>query len=272
MLFKRLAQNAFALVLCLFAARVLAQGPAEPFIGQPGKDVVWLPLPDKQVEKLLDMAKLGPADFLVDLGSGDGRLVIAAAKRGVPALGVEFNDELVTYSRNEAAKAGVSDRAQFVQGDLFEADLSRATVITLFLLESMNVKLRPSLLALKPGTRILANTFGIGDWAPDVIESYPPDCEAWCAHFLWIVPARVAGIWRAPEGELVLAQRYQKLGGTLGKGGLAMPISNATLEGDAIRFTSGGAQYRGRVRGDVIEGTIETGAGLRPWIARRAGD
>src|SRR4051812_19413701 len=124
----------------------------EPTPGQPGKDVVWVPMPDTQVERLLDLAKVTAADFVMDLGSGDGRTVIAAAKRGARAVGVEFNPDLVTLSRHRAREAGVADKATFVEGDLFKADLSRATVITLFLLDDINIKLRPTLLLLKPGT------------------------------------------------------------------------------------------------------------------------
>ena len=260
-----------ACLLAFFAACAFAQvQPIKPpQFGQAGKDVVWLPLPDKQVEKLLDMANVTPADFVMDLGSGDGRLVIAAARRGAHAVGVEFNPDLVSYSRSAAAKAGVADKAEFVQGDLFAADLSRASVITLFLLESMNIKLRPALLGLKPGARVVANTFGLGDWQPDAIEHYPQDCDAWCAHYLWIVPARIEGLWHAPEGDLSLSQQYQKLSGSLGRGALSLPLAGS-VTGAAIRFKAGGAEYNGSVRGSTIEGTVVTGSALRPWKAQRS--
>jgi hypothetical protein len=264
----------FALLFFLLVPCALAQTPPaaeyEPQLWQAGKDVVWVPMADDLVARMLDLAKVTAEDFVMDLGSGDGRTVIAAAKRGAHSLGVEFNPDLVAYSRRAAERAGVADRAEFVQGDLFQADLSRATVITLFLLEDINLKLRPHLLALKPGTRVLSNTFRMGDWQPDAQATYPgQSCSNWCALFLWIVPARVQGAWRTPQGELQLEQRYQMVAGKLGTGVLAAAISEGKLVGDQIRFVAGGAEYRGRVRGDAIEGMVDTGSGLRPWRAER---
>jgi SAM-dependent methyltransferase len=259
------------LVFSVFAACAAAQTPPEyePEIWQPGKDVVWVPMASEQVEKMLDMAKVTPADFVMDLGSGDGRTVIAAAKRGARAMGVEFNPDLVAFSKRQAQRAGVGDKAVFVTADLFQTDLSRATVITLFLLDDLNLKLRPALLALKPGTRVLSNTFRMGDWEPDVSFSYSAGCSNWCSLYLWVVPARVEGAWRTPQGELALKQHYQRVTGTLGTGVLALPISGGKLAGDEIRFTAGGAEYRGRVGGDVVEGTVATEGGIRPWKATR---
>ena len=262
-----------ALVLLALAACAASQAPApkqyEPEVGQEGKDVVWVPMPDNQLEKMLDIARVTPADFVMDLGSGDGRTVIAAAKRSARAMGVEFNPDLVALSERAAKKAGVADRTAFVQGDLFETDLSRATVITLFLLDEINMKLRPTLLSLKPGTRVLSNTFKMGDWEPDASEWYPPGCFNWCSLYLWIVPARVEGSWRAPQGELALKQKYQTITGTLGNGAKALPISSGRLSGDAIRFAVGGAEYRARVNGNVIEGTIVENGAVRSWKATR---
>jgi SAM-dependent methyltransferase len=256
------------------AACAAAQAPApeqqyEPQVGQEGKDVVWVPMPDDQLEKMLDLARVTSADFVMDLGSGDGRTVIAAAKRGARAMGVEFNPDLVVLSRRAAIRAGIADRAGFVQGDLFETDLSRATVITLFLLDEINLKLRPTLLSLKPGTRVLSNTFKMGDWEPDATESYPRGCINWCTLYLWIVPAAVEGSWRAPQGELVLKQKYQTLTGTLGSGAKAASISGGRLAGDAIQFTAGGAEFRARVTGNAIEGTVAQNGAVRPWRATR---
>jgi SAM-dependent methyltransferase len=262
-----------ALVLCAFAACASAQGPSpkeyRPEVGQAGKDVVWVPMPEEQVEKLLDMGKVTPADFVMDLGSGDGRTVIAAAKRGARAIGVEFDPDLVAFSRSMAARAGVGDKAVFVEGDLFKTDLSRATVITLFLLDDINLKLRPALLSLRPGTRVLSNTFRMGDWEPDASDWYPPGCYNWCGLYLWIVPARVEGAWRTPEGELTLEQKYQVITGVFGGGAPARAISGGKLSGDEIRFTSGSAEYRGRVSGNVIEGTVAGSGGIRSWKATR---
>jgi SAM-dependent methyltransferase len=262
-----------ALTLCAFAACAAAQTVApreyEPEIWQAGKDVVWVPMAKEQVEKMLDLAKLTPEDFVVDLGSGDGVTVIAAAKRGVRAMGVEFNPDLVAFARRQAERAGVGDKTTFFQGDLFQADLSRATVVTLFLLDELNVKLRPTLLALKPGTRVLSNTFRMGDWQPDAAEPAPRGCLNWCWLYLWIVPARVEGAWRSSQGELVLRQEYQKITGAFGAGPLALTVSEGRLNGDQLLFTAGGAQYRARVTGDVIEGTITTDGGIRLWKAVR---
>jgi len=262
-----------ALVFCAFAACAAAQGPSpkeyRPEVGQAGKDVVWVPMPEEQLERLLDMGKVTPADFVVDLGSGDGRMVIAAAKRGARAMGVEFDPDLVVFSRNSAARQGVGDKAVFVEGDLFKTDLSRATVITLFLLDDINRKLRPALLSLKPGTRVLSNTFRMGDWEPDASDWYPPGCYNWCGLYLWIVPARVEGAWTTTEGELALAQKYQRVTGVFRGGAPERAISGGRLNGDEIRFTSGGAEYRGRVNGNFIEGTVAGSGGVRPWKAAR---
>ena len=262
------------LVPLALAASAAAQAPApeqqyEPQVGQEGKDVVWVPMPDDQLEKMLDLARVTSADLVMDLGSGDGRTVIAAAKRGARAMGVEFNPDLVVLSRRAAIRAGVADRASFVQGDLFETDLSRATVITLFLLDEINLKLRPTLLSLKPGTRVLSNTFKMGDWEPDATESYPRGCINWCTLYLWVVPAAVEGSWRAPQGDLVLKQKYQTLTGTLGSGAKAASISGGRLAGDAIQFTAGGAEFRAHVSGNAIEGTVAQNGAVRPWRATR---
>jgi hypothetical protein len=262
-----------ALVFCAFAACTAPQGPSpkeyQPQVGQAGKDVVWVPMPEEQVERLLDMGKVTPADFVMDLGSGDGRTVIAAAKRGARAMGVEFDPDLVVFSRDRAAKAGVGDKAQFAQGDLFKTDLSRATVITLFLLDDINLKLRPTLLSLKPGTRVLSNTFRMGDWEPDASDWYPSGCYNWCALYLWIVPSWVEGVWKTTEGELTFRQKYQTVTGVFGAGAPERAISGGKLSGEDIRFTSDGAEYRGRVRGKLIEGTVAENGSVRPWKATR---
>ena len=257
----------------LLAGTALAQPvstPAEyqPQVGQAGKDVVWVPMPDDQLNHLLDMAKVTTADVVMDLGSGDGRTVIAAAKRGARGIGVEFNGELVELSKREAQKAGVGARTVFEQGDLFKTDLSRATVISMFLLQEINLKLRPQLLNLKPGTRLVTNTFHLGDWKPDLAEYYPPGCYVWCNLYLWIVPAKVEGFWKTPQGEMVLKQQFQEVSGTLGSGPAAVAVTGK-LEGERIRFTAGGSQYTGVVRNRTIEGTVNTGNGIRAWRANQ---
>jgi ubiquinone/menaquinone biosynthesis C-methylase UbiE len=164
------------------------QQPSKPEVGQPGKDAVWVPTSPELVEKMLDMAKVTADDFLIDLGSGDGRMVIAAARRGARAVGVEFNPELVQLSRLRASEAGVAERATFVEGDMFEADISKATVLALFLMPDNLRRLEPKFRALTPGTRIVVNTFGIPDWKPDATETLVENCTRWCTAMLYRVP------------------------------------------------------------------------------------
>jgi len=251
------ARRALAFFLAAFAVLAGAQDkPAfEPHSGQAGKDVVWVPTPQPLVDRMLDMAKLKPRDFLMDLGSGDGRTVITAAKRGTRALGIEYNPDMVALSRRNADQAGVGARAKFVKADLFNTDFSRATVITMFLLPDINVKLRPKLLQLKPGTRIVSNTFPMGDWTPDETQTVGADagCDAsWCTALLWIVPARVAGTHALAQGELVLRQKYQMLSGTLTRDGRAEPV-RGRVRGDEVTLNAGGRTLRGRLKGGKLE-------------------
>jgi hypothetical protein len=258
------------LLLCQSLALGLAHAqPAkeyQPEVGQAGKDVVWVPTPQALVDKMLEMAKVTPKDYVIDLGSGDGRTVITAAKRGSKALGIEYNPDMVELSKRNAAKEGVTDKASFMKADLFESDFSQAQVITMFLLPSINIKLRPKILNLKPGTRIVSNTFDMEDWKPDESSSVE-GCMNWCTAHLWIVPAKVDGSWKTPQGELVLKQTFQMLNGTLRNGNVTAPISNAKMTGDQITFTAAGTQYTGRVNGNSIEGT----AGGNKWNATRSG-
>ena len=244
------------------------QEPLQPIWGQAGKDVVWIPTPGDLVGKMLDLARVTPQDYVIDLGSGDGRNVIAAARRGARALGVEYNSEMIELSRRAAAMEGVADRARFVQGDMFEADISQATVLTLFLRSENLRKLTPKFLELRPGTRIVANTFGIDGWEPDQTYQAEGDCGAWCSVFLYIVPARAAGTWRLAQGELTLEQNFQLLSGTLSSGGTRAPIANGRLRGDRIGFSVGGVEYAGRVNGYTMAGDVKGGAS-RTWSAIR---
>lgn len=243
---------ALAVTMMLAAASLAsqqqAQAPAppaaqtfEPVVGQAGKDVVWVPTPPDLVERMLDLAEVTADDFVIDLGSGDGRNVIAAARRGARGLGVEFNPDMVALSTRLAQAAGVAGRASFVQGDMFKADISKATVLALFLLPSNMRDLRERFLALRPGTRIVANTFGIEGWQPDE-QATRPDCAEWCVALLWIVPARVEGEWAAPQGTLVLEQEYQIVNGALA----GRPLSDGRLRGDRLSFTVGGDRYDAR--------------------------
>ena len=247
-----------ALAFLLAASGALAQAPQapvfEPEFGQEGKDVVWVPTSDALVEKMLDMARVTSKDFVMDLGSGDGRTVIAAAKRGARALGIEYEADLVELSRVNAARADVAVRAEFRKADLFETDLSEATVITMFLLPSINVRLRPTILELKPGTRIVSNTFGMDEWMPDETATLASatGCDSWCTAHLWIVPAKVAGKQALPIGELELKQTFQMLSGTLRAGGTNY-VLEGRVRGEDIVFRAGGKEYRGRMSGGKLE-------------------
>jgi precorrin-6B methylase 2 len=255
------------LSLCA-ASPALAQTatkPYQPTVGQPGKDVVWVPTPEEMVERALDLAAITPSDFVIDLGSGDGRNVIAAAKRGARALGVEYNPDLVQFSKDSAAKAGVADKATFIQGDMFEADISKATVMALFLLPDNLRKLRDKLFNLRPGTRIVANTFGIEGWTADETKNYEDGCSSWCTIMLWIVPAKIAGTWQTESGDLAVTQDFQMVSGTLG----STRIENGRLRGNDLIFTAGGTTYTGRVNGGTITGSTKTSDGERTWTARR---
>ncbi|MEN4918967.1 class I SAM-dependent methyltransferase [Achromobacter spanius] len=271
----RVAMLASAIAIALFhAAGAMAQGataaPAQanakkeyvPDVGQDGKDVIWVPTPQALVDKMLDMAKVTPKDRLMDLGSGDGRTVITAAQRGLTAQGIEYNPDLVELSRQNAKRAGVADRATFVAADLFTTDLSQADVITMFLLSTINEKLRPRLLELPAGTRVVSNTFRMGDWEPDASETVTENCQTYCTALLWIVPAKVQGKWDLGGQTLQLDQHYQMISGKLG----SRPISEARLDGTAITFTADGVRYAGVVNGRSMSGSA---AGKGEWTAKR---
>ncbi len=245
-------------------------GTYEPSVGQEGKDVVWVPTAQSLVNKMLDMAKLTPSDILYDLGSGDGRTVITAAKRGTTAYGIEFNPDMVELSKRNAEKEGVSAKATFAKADIFESDFSKATVITMFLLPELNVRLRPTILKMKPGTRVVTNSFSMGDWSADQTESVNEDCRSYCTAYLWIVPADVGGTWKLPHGDLVLEQKYQVVSGSLKSGSNAAAISEGKLDGDQITFKVGDTQYSGKVTGEAMEGVARTGSGENRFQATRA--
>jgi precorrin-6B methylase 2 len=258
--------------LTLLAATAFAQAqsgakPFEPQVGQQGKDVVWVPTPQALVNKMLDMAKLTAQDYLMDLGSGDGRTVITAAKRGATAVGIEYNPDMVELSKKNAATENVGPKATFMKADLFETDLTKATVITMFLLPQINLKLRPTILNLKPGTRIVSNTFTMDDWMPDETATITEEnCSSWCTALLWIVPAKADGTWHLGSGELTLQQQFQKVTGTLRADGKSVTITDGKLNGDQISFNAGAAQYKGRVNGNSMQGTMGSGGN---WTATR---
>jgi hypothetical protein len=252
-------------VVVLIGAAAYAQAtqtkPFEPTVGQAGKDVVWVPTPQATVNRMLDMAKVTAQDFLMDLGSGDGRTVITAAKRGARAQGVEYNPDMVELSKRNAAAQGVSDKATFVKADLFETDFSKAQVVTMFLLPTINLRLRPKILEMRPGTRIVSNTFTMDDWEADETSTITDDCTSWCTALLWIVPAKAEGTWQTPQGTLTLTQKFQMLSGTLG----STPITGR-LRGDEITFTAGNAKYTGRVNGTTMSGDVGGGG---KWTATK---
>jgi SAM-dependent methyltransferase len=261
-----------AIALSIFFASACAQAQSgkseyQPQVGQEGKDVIWVPTPQSLVDRMLDVAKVTPKDYVIDLGSGDGRTVITAAKRGVKALGIEYNPDMVELSKRNAAKEGVSDRASFTKADLFETDFSEATVITMFLLPDINIRLRPKILNLKSGTRIVSNSFTMGDWTADDTVMVKDGCVSYCTAYLWIVPAKVEGNWSLGDGDLTLKQTYQMISGSLSRGGNTVQIANGKLNGDQITFNAAGSLYTGRVTGNGMEGTISSGG---DWKASRA--
>ena len=258
-----------ALLTAVVSAQAPAPAPAqqkpfEPSVGQAGKDVVWVPTADTLVAKMLDMAKLTPKDYLIDLGSGDGRTVIAAAKRGATALGIEYNPDMVELSKKNAAAAGVGAKASFLQADIFETDYSKATVLTLFLLPQLNLKLRPTILDMKPGTRVVSNSFNMEEWEADETARIETECTSWCTAYLWIVPAKVQGTWTTPNGDLTLTQTFQMLTGRLGPAA----ITGGKMRGSEITFSVGGTKYVGQVTGNSIKGTTSAGGS---WTATKRG-
>jgi SAM-dependent methyltransferase len=263
----QLITKRFSLLLAattlLFCAAAQAQNKDfTPSVGQEGKDVIWVPTPVALVQKMLDMAKATANDYVIDLGSGDGVTVINAAKRGIRALGIEYNPDMVEHAKRNAQKesAAVGGRAEFVQGDIFQTDFSKATVLTMYLLPSLNLKLRPTILNMKPGTRIVSHAFTMGDWEADQTDNV----EGRTA-YLWIVPAKVDGAWRMEGGDITFKQTFQKIEGTVG----GKAITSANLRGDTIAFSADGREYSGKVTGDRMEGTVK-GSTAGKWSAARA--
>jgi SAM-dependent methyltransferase len=258
---------AAVLAAVAFAGCAFAQAQAEkkeftPSVGQAGKDVIWVPTPEDLVERMLHMAQTTPNDFVIDLGSGDGRIAIAAAKKfGARALGIEYNPDMVEVSNRSAAKEGVATRVNFVKADIFESDFSQATVITMYLLPGLNLKLRPKLLEMKPGTRIASHQFNMDDWQPDETSNL----DGRRAYF-WLVPAKVQGPWRMQSGDvgwdLTFEQRYQMLEGSVRFGAMTAGLRDARLQGDRISFafvdpTGVKREFSGRVSGATMEGTLK---------------
>lgn len=240
-----------------------------PVEGQEGKNVPWIPTPQILVDKMLDMAKIKPTDYLIDLGSGDGRTVITAAKRGTRALGIEYNADFVTLAKKNAEKAGVSAMTQFIKADIFEYDFSKATVVSMFLLPEINLKLRPKLFNMKPGTRIVSNTFTLQDWKADETATTGNPDDRWNMAYLWIVPAKTEGKWNLQDGgELVIKQKYQIITGSLKKENKTIPLTTGKLKGNEISFTAGN-NYKGLVTANKMTGTFNSGGKENKWSAVR---
>jgi SAM-dependent methyltransferase len=258
------------LVLYIASPAVAHAQQYEPTVGQEGKDVIWVPTPEELVQAMLNVAKVTANDYVMDLGSGDGRIVIAAAKRGAKAVGFEFNPDMVALSKRNAEKAEVSDKASFVNADIFESDFSKATVITMYLLPQLNLKLRPKILDLKPGTRVVSHAFRMDDWVADQTV----DIEGRTA-YLWIVPAKVGGTWTLKtepgSADLQILQIFQKFEGTLKTGGKELPLKNGKLDGAGISFTVGDEpamqEYSGQVNGNSIEGIVKMNGREQKWSA-----
>lgn len=243
------------------AAQKAAGDSFEPQVGQSGKDVIWVPTPDEVVQKMLELVQLAPGERLVDLGSGDGKIPIAAARRGAIAKGIEYNADMVEHSRRLAREAGVE--VELVQGDIFESDFSSADVVTLYLLPNLNERLRPTLLAMKPGTRVTSHYFGMGDWKPDETATV----NERQAHF-WVVPAKVEGEWDVRIGSnagprVRFTQQFQKIDGQATWGERAGPLRDAYMRGPLVRFAA--ADPQGRVH--YFEGVTDHG-GPMMGIAR----
>ena len=225
----------------------------KPQVGQAGKDVIWVPTPKSLVEKMLKMADVKPTDVLFDLGSGDGITVITAAKQfGLRATGIEYNPDMVELAKRNAQREGVSDKTEFIRGDIFVTDFSKATVLTMYLLPYLNLKLRPTILNMKPGTRVVSHAFTMEDWAPDQTDS----TEGRTA-YLWIVPAKVEGKWTLGNGSVEFKQKFQDIDGTYTTAdGMTWRLTQTSLRGDQISFSAGAATYTGRVSGPVMQGTM----------------
>ncbi len=278
-LFPCLRRDTLTLGLCglmLLLAGCASAPDYKPQRGQMGKDVMWLPTSERLAEKRLQMAQVGPGDVLVDLGAGDGVIAIHAAKtRGIQAIGIEYNARLAEHARQNAAKAGVADRVQIITGDIFVEDFSRASVVTMYLLPELNQQLRPTLLAMKPGTRLVSNSFDMGDWEPDAQHE-----EGRESALMWVVPAPVQGPWtlELPERRwamtLNLSQRHQKVGGTLTIEGQTQAILGASLRGPELRFVfigpdEGSYSVRVQVQGKSLRGEV-TSYGVAHEILGRA--
>jgi SAM-dependent methyltransferase len=265
-----------AFVAASLAAMALAQPKPEygdevfqPSVGQAGKDVIWVPTPDALVTRMLTAARVTKDDVVYDLGAGDGKIAIAAAKQfGARAYGIEFNPDMAELARRNAKRAGVDSQVTIITGDIFKEDFSKATVVTMYLLPDLNLKLRPIILKMKPGTRVASHQFHMGDWEPD--EKYNIEYRD---AYLWYVPAQVEGTWtfredagNAAEGTVTFSQRYQKVGGTVSVAGRTQPLLGATLQGDKLNFSFIDGENNLRSAHVVVAGGNFTGE--LSWLGR----
>ena len=271
----RLGLPALLAASLLFPLPAAAQKAYEPQVGQSGKDVIWVPTPDEVVERMLRMAQVTPNDLVFDLGAGDGKIAIAAAKKfGARAVGIEYNPDMARHAQGNVEKAGVAGRARILQGDIFATDFSQATVVTMYLLPALNLKLRPTILSMRPGTRVVSHSFTMEDWEPDETSSM----DGRRAYF-WVVPANVGGAWTMETGgekaELSFEQRFQKIDGSIGFGQVHGGLREARLRGFNIGFAcvdNSGVRrdYTGRVIGARMEGSFRADNGSEGrWSATK---
>ena len=262
-MFPLLQRSLAALLFAAFALSAQAQNSKDyqPQVGQSGKDVIWVPTPDEVVERMLRMAQVTAADLVYDLGAGDGKIAIAAAKKfGARSVGIEYDTDMAKHAQGNVEKAGVAARARIIRGDIFATDFSQATVITMYLLPALNLKLRPTILAMRPGTRVVSHSFTMEDWEPDETSNM----DGRRAYF-WLVPANVNGGWTldsaGEKAELAFEQRFQKIEGTVGLGHTQGGLREPRLRGAVISFAyvdNNGArrEYTGRVTGGRMEGSF----------------
>lgn len=245
----------------------------KPQVGQSGKDVVWVPTPDEVVQRMLRMAKVTPQDTVYDLGAGDGKIAIAAGKLGATAVGIEYNPDMAKLAQCYVQAENLTGKTRIIQGDVFKEDFTKATVVTMYLLPELNLKLRPTILDMKPGTRVTSHQFTMGDWEPD--ETAEVDYRT---AYLWIVPAKVEGAWTLREQgagnaqyTVNLSQKYQKVTGDVATGTAKQPLVGATVRGEEIRFAFNDDKgvtrtLTGTVRGNELTGTLKGAGGAETKV------
>jgi Methyltransferase domain len=245
----------------------------KPQVGQAGKDVVWVPTPDEVVQRMLRMAKVTPQDTVYDLGAGDGKIAIAAGKLGATAVGIEYNPDMAKLAQCYVQAENLGGKTRIIQGDVFKEDFSKATVVTMYLLPELNLKLRPTILEMKPGTRVTSHQFTMGDWEAD--ETAEVDYRT---AYLWIVPAKVEGTWTLREQgpgnaqyTVNLSQKYQKITGDVAAGTAKQPLVGATVRGEEIRFAFNDDKgvtrtLTGTVRGNELTGTLKGAGGAETKV------